>query len=144
MRSNDCFTIELDIDSIVTYFLYIHILFLHVLVQVRLIIQHWTPNQRSPPHGFSSVVPNVSEPPPHSGSLQLRQPPDLVLRQQSRPPDVHIANPRYQQFQSLDARIRSFSRWPPHLVQTPQLLAETGLFYTGKWHKMTLFLGSEA
>lgn len=41
---------------------------------------------------------------------------------------THTA-PRKPRFTSLSARLASFAGWPPHLIQTPPVLAEAGFYY---------------
>lgn len=41
---------------------------------------------------------------------------------------THTA-PRKPRFTSLSSRLSSFTGWPPHLIQTPQVLAEAGFYY---------------
>ncbi|XP_060588564.1 baculoviral IAP repeat-containing protein 3-like [Ruditapes philippinarum] len=38
---------------------------------------------------------------------------------------------RHPEYQTLEARLRSFTNWPEHMIQTPQQLADAGLYYTG-------------
>lgn len=39
--------------------------------------------------------------------------------------------PSYPMFESLSARLRSFSNWPNHMNQTPHQMASAGFFYKG-------------
>eukprot|EP00105_Crassostrea_gigas_P019079 XP_011437418.1 PREDICTED: putative inhibitor of apoptosis [Crassostrea gigas] len=39
--------------------------------------------------------------------------------------------PSYPMFESLSARLRSFSNWPTHMTQTPHEMASAGFFYKG-------------
>lgn len=39
--------------------------------------------------------------------------------------------PSYPMFESLSARLRSFSNWPNHMTQTPHQMASAGFFYKG-------------
>ncbi|XP_053390264.1 inhibitor of apoptosis protein-like, partial [Mercenaria mercenaria] len=45
--------------------------------------------------------------------------------------DPTTTNYRHPKYQTLQSRLSSFSSWPQHMVQTPQQLADAGLFYTG-------------
>ncbi|XP_045174784.2 baculoviral IAP repeat-containing protein 2-like [Mercenaria mercenaria] len=38
---------------------------------------------------------------------------------------------RHPEYQTMEARLSSFAMWPHHMKQTPQQLAEAGLYYTG-------------
>lgn len=42
-----------------------------------------------------------------------------------------INAPMYPEKEDERTRLRSYRRWPTHLVQTPQALAQAGLFYIG-------------
>ena len=45
-----------------------------------------------------------------------------------------VCHPEYQH---LEARLKTFDRWPRHLIQTPRQLAEAGLYYTGNFVTVT-------
>jgi hypothetical protein len=38
---------------------------------------------------------------------------------------------RHPEYSSVHSRIATFVRWPRHILQRPQDLAEAGLYYTG-------------
>ncbi|XP_053384541.1 baculoviral IAP repeat-containing protein 3-like [Mercenaria mercenaria] len=38
---------------------------------------------------------------------------------------------RHPEYQAMHVRFSSFTNWPEHMMQTPQQLAEAGLYYTG-------------
>jgi hypothetical protein len=39
---------------------------------------------------------------------------------------------RHPEYQSYESRLSTFTRWPSHLSQRPEDLADAGLFYIGK------------
>lgn len=39
---------------------------------------------------------------------------------------------RHPEYQTRESRIASFINWPSELTQTPEQLADAGLYYTGK------------
>ncbi|XP_053396579.1 death-associated inhibitor of apoptosis 1-like [Mercenaria mercenaria] len=45
--------------------------------------------------------------------------------------DPTTTNYRHPEYQTLQSRLSSFRSWPQHMIQTPQQLADAGLFYTG-------------
>ncbi|XP_053396569.1 baculoviral IAP repeat-containing protein 3-like [Mercenaria mercenaria] len=47
---------------------------------------------------------------------------------EQRRSSVHCRHPQYQTY---EARVSSFAGWPNNLTQKPEVLAESGLFYTG-------------
>ncbi|XP_052808302.1 uncharacterized protein LOC128237118 isoform X2 [Mya arenaria] len=44
---------------------------------------------------------------------------------------IHIVSPRHPDYNTLTARINSFSGWPSHLDQNPRMMGEAGFFYVG-------------
>ncbi|WAR09145.1 hypothetical protein MAR_019103 [Mya arenaria] len=45
---------------------------------------------------------------------------------------IHIVSPRHPDYNTLTARINSFSGWPSHLDQNPRMMGEAGFFYVAE------------
>ncbi|KAL3847313.1 hypothetical protein ACJMK2_018228, partial [Sinanodonta woodiana] len=46
-------------------------------------------------------------------------------------PQMMSERPKHPEYAPLSSRVNSYSGWPAHLDQTPQQMAEAGLFYAG-------------
>ncbi|XP_060586406.1 baculoviral IAP repeat-containing protein 7-B-like [Ruditapes philippinarum] len=46
---------------------------------------------------------------------------------------------RHPEYQTFEARLGSFTNWPPHMIQTPNQLAEAGLYHTGHEDRVRCF-----
>ena len=46
-------------------------------------------------------------------------------------PAPMVVGVKYPEYSSREVRLASFANWPKHLKQSPRLLSEAGLFYTG-------------
>jgi hypothetical protein len=47
---------------------------------------------------------------------------------------------RHPEYQSYESRLSSFTGWPSHMSQTPESLADAGLFYIGKIFQYFFYL----
>ena len=52
---------------------------------------------------------------------------------------VRLTGPRYPCYNTIESRLSTFKYWPRALAQTPKIMAEAGLFYTGHGDHVTCF-----
>lgn len=58
----------------------------------------------------------------------------------SSPADIPCSNaPRYARYIERDSRLQTFLTWPTQLTQKPEVLVDSGLFYTGTEDKVQCF-----
>lgn len=58
----------------------------------------------------------------------------------SSPADIPCSNaPRYARYIERDSRLQTFLTWPTQLTQKPEVLVDSGLFYTGTGDKVQCF-----
>ena len=73
--------------------------------------------------------------------LSSLKPPEEV----NTPPPIDIdgviphSGPAHPQYASPEARLRTFSEWPPGIKQSPELMAEAGLYYYGQSDQVKCF-----
>ena len=51
---------------------------------------------------------------------------------------IPIIGPQYPNMCTLDARLKTYRDWPRSITQRPQLLSESGFFYTGKFSNISI------
>ena len=75
----------------------------------------------------------------HSQSITTRRPLSTTEQDRAALGIINFHGPRHSSFVTEQARLKSFSFWPPSLTQKPQELAESGFFYTGRSDQVKCF-----
>jgi len=75
----------------------------------------------------------------HSQSITTRRPLSTTEQDRAALGIINFHGPRHSSFVTEQARLKSFSFWPPSLTQKPQELAEAGFFYTGRSDQVKCF-----
>jgi len=74
-----------------------------------------------------------------SESITAGRPPSTTEQDRAALGIINFHGPRHSQYVTEQARLKSFSPWPPALPQKPQDLAEAGFFYTGRSDQVKCF-----
>ncbi|KAL3883191.1 hypothetical protein ACJMK2_029509 [Sinanodonta woodiana] len=67
--------------------------------------------------------------------------PQTIARQGTRFSDFprSLGNDRFSEYANFNDRLKTFSRWPSDIMQTPPQVAEAGFFYTGEQDTVRCF-----
>ena len=52
----------------------------------------------------------------------------------------HHSAPRQPKHATYEGRLRTFQGWPSNLRQTPEMLADAGFYYVGKYYTFIIFI----